>query len=99
MSPPVRTNSGVSSKQRKLAIAMPIHPHNKSWQRCLIHPGNAASMRAAVKCGFAELRRVEYKGNETVVFVRKGRKKDGQFRFELVEAKINLLPSVSICRL
>jgi len=56
-------------------------------------------MRAAVKCGFAELRRVEYKGNETVVFVRKGRKKDGQFRFELVEAKINLLPSVSICRL
>ena len=37
---------------------------------CLIHPENAASFRVAAKCGFLEVRRVQYKNHEAVVLER-----------------------------
>ena len=41
---------------------------------CIIHPGNAASMNVAKKCGFLELRRSLYNGHDVVVFERPNRK-------------------------
>jgi RimJ/RimL family protein N-acetyltransferase len=35
---------------------------------CLIHPDHRASIRVAIKCGFTEERRGQYKGRPTVVF-------------------------------
>ena len=37
---------------------------------CLIDPGNAASARVALKCGFRRLRPARHRGAPTVVFVR-----------------------------
>ena len=37
---------------------------------CLIHDGNAASIRLAEKCGYCELQRTEYKGNNVIIFER-----------------------------
>jgi RimJ/RimL family protein N-acetyltransferase len=37
---------------------------------CLIDPGNAASVRVALKCGFRKLRPAVHKGTPTVLYVR-----------------------------
>jgi RimJ/RimL family protein N-acetyltransferase len=37
---------------------------------CLIHPGNAASIRVAEKCGFREWQRATYRGEPTIIFER-----------------------------
>lgn len=37
---------------------------------CMIEPGNAASIRVAEKCGYRELVRATYKGEDTIVFER-----------------------------
>lgn len=38
---------------------------------CIIAPENLASIRVAEKCGYRELQRANYKGKETLMFVRK----------------------------
>ncbi|MDE3195025.1 MAG: GNAT family N-acetyltransferase [Acidobacteriota bacterium] len=40
---------------------------------CIVNPENAASIRVALKCGFAEQRRSSYGGSEVVVFSRPNR--------------------------
>ncbi len=37
---------------------------------CVIHPDNAASIKVAQKCGFAEVRRAIYRGQIKAVYVR-----------------------------
>jgi|ERR1700685_94699 len=37
---------------------------------CIIAPENLASIRVAVKCGYRELQRANYKGKATLMFVR-----------------------------
>lgn len=37
---------------------------------CMIAPGNAASIRVAEKCGFRELARTTFKGEDTLLFER-----------------------------
>lgn len=37
---------------------------------CLIHDGNAASIRLAEKCGYHEFHRTHYKGNNVIMFER-----------------------------
>ncbi|HZP22199.1 MAG TPA: GNAT family N-acetyltransferase [Terriglobales bacterium] len=38
---------------------------------CLIHEGNAASIRLAEKCGYREFHRAQYKGNSLIMLERK----------------------------
>jgi len=38
--------------------------------RCIITPGNTASLRVAAKCGYREVLRTTYHGHETVMFSR-----------------------------
>jgi RimJ/RimL family protein N-acetyltransferase len=38
---------------------------------CLIHEGNAASIRLAEKCGYREFHRTEYKGNNLIMLERR----------------------------
>ena len=53
------------------AITLWGETHFRSGQTtCLIHPGNAASIRVANKCGFREFRRTTYKGEDTILFMR-----------------------------
>ncbi len=45
--------------------------HFRSKQTaCIIHPGNAASIRVAQKCGYREFERTIYNGEPTIVLVR-----------------------------
>jgi len=37
---------------------------------CLIHDGNAASIRLARKCGYREFQRTQYKGHNVILFER-----------------------------
>ncbi len=37
---------------------------------CLIHDGNAASIRLAEKCGYREFHRTQYKGHDVILFER-----------------------------
>jgi RimJ/RimL family protein N-acetyltransferase len=39
---------------------------------CIIHPGNAPSLRVADKCRFVEIGRASYKGGDTIVLKREG---------------------------
>ena len=45
---------------------------NRQWDRtiCLIRTENVASLRLARKCGYAEIRRFDYNGDETLLFER-----------------------------
>lgn len=38
---------------------------------CIIDPGNTASIRVALRCGFAEIGRATYKGGPTIMFERR----------------------------
>ena len=38
---------------------------------CIIDPANVASLRVADKCGYREIRRTVYKGDETIVLERR----------------------------
>jgi len=38
---------------------------------CLIHDGNAASIRLAEKCGYGEYHRTQYKGHDVIMFERR----------------------------
>jgi RimJ/RimL family protein N-acetyltransferase len=38
---------------------------------CLVHPGNAASLRVAARCGFVERQRVDYHGEPGVILERR----------------------------
>jgi len=45
-----------------------LHPERTV---CLIHDGNAASIRLAEKCGYREFHRTQYKGNNLVMLERR----------------------------
>lgn len=41
---------------------------------CIIDPANAASIRLALRCGYAETARTRYKGGTTIMFARRARR-------------------------
>jgi RimJ/RimL family protein N-acetyltransferase len=42
----------------------------QQWARvvCIIHPGNAASIRVAAKCDFRKVMETTYRGDPTILF-------------------------------
>ena len=66
---PAHHGKGYATEAAAAALAWGRTHFQQSQFACLIHPDHRASIRVAAKCGFREVRRANYKGRPTIVFM------------------------------
>ena len=62
---------GYATEAVQAAIAWADQQLGAERTVCIIHEGNAASIRLAEKCGYREFNRTQYKGNHVTMFERR----------------------------
>jgi RimJ/RimL family protein N-acetyltransferase len=62
---------GYATEAVRAAIAWGDDHFESARTVCIIAPENQSSLRVAEKCGYREFQRTTYKGNPTIMFVRK----------------------------
>jgi RimJ/RimL family protein N-acetyltransferase len=67
---PSAHNQGFATEAVRATLAWIETQRGPTRTVCLIDPQNQASVRVALKCGYRELTRATYKGQETLVFER-----------------------------
>ncbi len=61
---------GYATEALQAALVWAGRHFPKPRTACLIHPDNLASIRVAIKCGYHESARVNYRGQLTILFER-----------------------------
>ena len=67
---PAAHGKGYASEAARAVIAWGESHFGRMKMVCIIDPGNEASIRVAVKCGFREKTRTIYKGEPIIIFER-----------------------------
>lgn len=62
---------GYATEAASAAIAWTDQHIRSPRTVCLVHEGNASSIRVAEKCGYREFQRTRYKGNAAIMFERR----------------------------
>ena len=67
---PAAHGRGIATEAVQAAIAWGDQHFKEGLSGCIISPGNVASQRVAMKCGFVEKVRSTYKGEPTIIYER-----------------------------